>query len=431
MKVLHIASGDFFSTYGGGQVYVKNIVDTMIDMGIDLSVVSTTDTAGPITKNYRGSTLVEIPGGISDEQLLNVVEGLKPNVIHAHSLKDRVCRVGRKLGIPVVVTAHHGGILCPAGTRLDCADNICSRKISHQDCLPCVMRNIPGAKWLWHPMMKHLPEKNYDALGRWLSNKPFIPFITPVGSSSQYIKKKQKQWHDITEGCTRMIAPCKEIADAMIANGLAAHKVSVIPHGIPMPAQRPAFPAIIDGKIKFYYVGRICYVKGIHILLEAFHSVDAPGIELHLIGGAGNKHEVRYMNGLQKRYFPDKRIIWHGKIAPEAIYDATRNYHVSSSSAFLEAFGLNIAEALALGKPVLATRSGGSEQQIKDGVNGWLVPSNDTDALATKIRHIIAHADELPDISANCQAIPIRTHCEELLKTYHSVKNQQTAESNL
>ena len=89
----------------------------------------------------------------------------------------------------------------------------------------------------------------------------------------------------------------------MIANGLAAHKVSVIPHGIPMPAQRPAFPAIIDGKIKFYYVGRICYVKGIHILLEAFHSVDAPGIELHLIGGAGNKHEVRYMSDLQKTLF--------------------------------------------------------------------------------------------------------------------------------
>lgn len=29
MKVLQIASGDFFSTYGGGQVYVKNIVDEM------------------------------------------------------------------------------------------------------------------------------------------------------------------------------------------------------------------------------------------------------------------------------------------------------------------------------------------------------------------------------------------------------------------
>ena len=54
MRVLHIASGDFFSTYGGGQVYVKNIVDTMIDMGIDLSVVSTTDTAEPITKKLPG-----------------------------------------------------------------------------------------------------------------------------------------------------------------------------------------------------------------------------------------------------------------------------------------------------------------------------------------------------------------------------------------
>ena len=38
MKLLQIASGDFFSTYGGGQVYVKNIVDEMIRQNLDLTV---------------------------------------------------------------------------------------------------------------------------------------------------------------------------------------------------------------------------------------------------------------------------------------------------------------------------------------------------------------------------------------------------------
>ena len=40
MKILQIASGDFFSTYGGGQVYVKNIVDEMIRQQYSVQVIS-------------------------------------------------------------------------------------------------------------------------------------------------------------------------------------------------------------------------------------------------------------------------------------------------------------------------------------------------------------------------------------------------------
>jgi glycosyltransferase involved in cell wall biosynthesis len=192
----------------------------------------------------------------------------------------------------------------------------------------------------------------------------------------------------------------------------------VLPHGIPLPKHRPDYPPVVDGCVKFYYVGRICYVKGIHVLLEAFSKVANPMIELHLIGGAGNKVEDKYMRTLQNKYHNDKRIIWHGKIAPELVYEETCNYHVSSSSSYLEAFGLNIAEALALGKPVLATRSGGGEMQIEDGVNGWLVPTNDVIALSDKIRDIAKHPEVLPQMSLNCHATSIAAHCDRLLSIY-------------
>lgn len=83
---------------------------------------------------------------------------------------------------------------------------------------------------------------------------------------------------------------------------------------------------------------------------------------------------------------------------PEKVFDMIRLYHISSSSSsYLEAFGLNIAESLAMGKPVLATRCGGAEMQIEDGVNGWLVEPNNMEALAEKCKKspivlpIIAH----------------------------------------
>lgn len=419
MRILQIAAGDFFSTYGGGQVYVKNIVDEMIAKGYDVTIISTTSVQVLEEKSYKGHQLYEIPASISEWELSLLVNTLSPDVIHAHSLKDMICRIGSKLGIPVVVTAHHGGIVCPAGAMMDCNDRICEAKVNHNDCLACVLRQLPGGYRLWYPVMKHIPASRYIRLGEWLSKKPFMLLVTPLSCSAKYIEHKRKQWHDIAEYATKIIAPCRKMAETLINNSADRDKISVIPHGIPLPAIRPPYPEIKDGKIKFYYVGRICYVKGIHVLLEAFSRLDDERAELHLIGGAGNKHERRYMERLQKRYGSDSRIIWHGKVAPEEVYAMTRDFHVSvSTPVYLEAFGLNISEALALGKPVLTTMSGGGEQQITDGVNGWVVAPNDAKALATKMCGIIDNPEILASMSPNCHAIPIAEHVGNLMKIY-------------
>lgn len=164
-------------------------------------------------------------------------------------------------------------------------------------------------------------------------------------------------------------------------------------------------------------------MKGIHVLMEAFSQLKDADIELHMIGSAGNKHERRYMERLQKTYGYDSRIIWHGKVAPEEVYAMTRDFHVAvSTPIYLEAFGLNIAEALALGKPVLSTMSGGGDQQIEEGKNGWLVKSNDAAALTAKLHDIIANAEDLPRMSESCHAIPIAEHVERIIQVYQHLQ---------
>lgn len=429
MRILHIASGNFFSTYGGGQVYVKNLVDTMIHHGMDIAVVSLIScNEGIVEKIYNGARLIEIN---SPAYIEEATGRIKPSLIHAHSLKDLVCEVGSKNNIPVVVTAHHGGILCPAGTRLNCYDKICKSRVNHQDCLPCVLRNIPTGLRCWYPFMRHLSLKRYIRFGNILTNIPHMPFITPVGKAALHIEHKKKQFETIATHCTMMIAPCEEIADAMILNGLSESRIKVISHGIPLPKVRAEYPEISDGIIKFYYVGRICFIKGIHVLLKAFGLVDNAKIELHLIGGAGNKQEQRYMSKMQGRFRLDKRIIWHGKIKPEEIYECSKNFHVSITASFLEAFGLNIAESLALGKPVLSTKNGGGEMQIKEGYNGWLVPTNDVKALSEKINYVASHPEILAEMSKNCHAIAIDDHCNSLYGVYKKaieIKNEKDSD---
>lgn len=416
MKVLQIASGDFFSTYGGGQVYVKNVVDEMRRQGRDVTVVSFLPGGEAVRKDYRGADLYEM-GHDDHESLFRLVEEIAPDVIHAHSHKGLAVQIGRALGIPVVITSHHGGIVCPAGTLLDCRDRICTTTASHRHCLRCVLRNTRGGLAVY-PLMRLLPRRVYLSLGRWLDRLPFILFVTPIGGAARHIAAKAEEWRTITTGCTRMIAPCRRLAEAMTANGLPKGKVIILPHGIPLPKAVPHFPPVTEGGVRFFYVGRISYVKGLHTLLEAFHRLDAPRAELHLIGGAATKSERRYETRLRRRYGADERIVWHGKVRPEEVYKMTENFHVSSSAAFLEAFGLNISEALALGKPVLATRNGGAEMQIEDGVNGWLVPSNDAEAMRQKMDEIVHTLHTFDTRLATRAVVPIDTHCRKLWEIY-------------
>lgn len=335
-----------------------------------------------------------------------------------------MCTIGQALHIPVIVTSHHGGIVCPAGTLLNFKDEICNVSVSHTNCLPCVLRNIRSGKY-WYPFMKQLSMEQYISLGEKLQAKPFIPFITPIGQSALYINCKQKEWQSIVEGCTRMIAPCHAIKEAMIRNGLDKKKIIVIPHGIPLPSNVSSLSSIGNECVKFFYVGRICYVKGIHVLLQAFNSLQQDNVELHLIGGAGNKGERRYMAQLQRKYKKDSRIIWHGKVEPEQVFDEIKNLHVLVlPSICLEIFGLNISESLAMGKPVLATRCGGAEMQIEDGVNGWLVEPNDAKALKAKMEDIINDVSIIPsmEMSGRKSVISIEEHCKILVNLYKESK---------
>lgn len=434
MRIVQIASGDFFSTYGGGQVYVKSIVDEMIRQGLDVAVLSFVGKDIAIEEqDYKGISLWEIGRQATSADIEDLVHTIFPSVIHAHSQKALFATLGERLRIPVIVTAHHGGILCPAGTLMNADDQICQTIVSHEHCLRCCLANIRTGR-SWYPLMKVLSETNYVRLGKTLQKLPFIPFVSPIGGVALSIQNKIAEWKTICNKATRVIAPSHAIADAICRNGLSRDKVTVIAHGIPKNEEKQNdCPSKLggrahaegvsnlahDGKIRFFYVGRICRIKGLHILLEAFSGLaDVDKAELHIIGGAGNKGEQRYMDELKRRY-RNANIVWHGKVTPDEVFVTIKDFDVMVHPTIcMEIFGLNIAEALAMNKPVLATRCGGAEMQIVDGVNGWLVPPNDVHALRAKMIEIIEKGITM-DVSALYKdVIAIDEHVKDLMKVY-------------
>lgn len=418
MRLTIVANGDFFSTYGGGQVYVKNLVDELISRQekdcIDLVIISIADvfSVQPERKMYQNVELYESSPRADLDKLLKAI---RPDLVHVHGEKSTFVEICCRLHIPCVVTAHHGGICCPAGALLNSKDNICQVPGRLDSCLPCYLRNIRTGK-RWYSIVKHIPIRLYLKIGKALKKLPFIPFLTPIGEAMFAIQEKQSRWIAIKELATHIVAPSDAIANSMILNGCNKDKITVIPHGIPLQQKAPVLPLQTNQSksVAFYYVGRISYVKGIHVLLKAFSMLQNYDAELHLIGGTGNKDEERYAARLRKQYACDKRIVWHGKVKPERVAELTKGYHcLIHPTICMEIFGLNISEALSMGKYVIATKCGGAEMQIHSEEEGVLVSPNSVMELSEAMLEYIQNPR-----STHVAVNSIENHVSELMSLY-------------
>jgi len=69
----------------------------------------------------------------------------------------------------------------------------------------------------------------------------------------------------------------------------------------------------------------------------------------------------------------------------------------------LEAFGLAILEAMAMSKPVIATRVGGIPEIIQENVNGILIPPKDIQAIVRSIVYLLRNTEEAKRIGMNAR----------------------------
>ena len=429
MKLTIVASGDFFSDYGGGQVYVRNVVDELVRRRlacenasnaddcntIEVSVISFVKNTNPATKDYKGIKVHQV---CDENTCRNALQQIRPDIVHANGEKLITARLCKEFGIPCVVTAHHGGIVCPAGALLNTDDEICRIPADYSHCLKCYLRNTPTGLF-WYPLLKRYSQKQFCKIGQRLERLPNIPFLSPIGRTGLIVSRKLAEWKELSETATHFIAPSDAIAEALRRNGCPEGKITVIPHGIPIVQSTASSPFSVlrSPIVNFYYVGRINYVKGIHILLKAFSSIENPNIKLHLIGGAGTKAEQRYMNLLKRKYHKDGRIIWHGKVPYDQIQNLTKNFNCLVHPAiYLEVFGLNIAESLQAGRYVIATRCGGAEMQIHNENEGLLVEPNDVKALTLAMEQFVSQPK-----SSTSNVINIHQHIENLIDLYKTI----------
>ncbi len=126
--------------------------------------------------------------------------------------------------------------------------------------------------------------------------------------------------------------------------------------------------------------GRMEEQKGISELLRTLKEVVGriPEVQLHLIG-EGNRTEA-YKKQAQDLGVWDS-VTFHGWMDVDAIQKFMGKCAIGVFPSRIESFGLSMAEAMAAGLPIIASRVGALPEFIEDGVTGTLVPPSNVPAL--------------------------------------------------
>jgi glycosyltransferase involved in cell wall biosynthesis len=135
-------------------------------------------------------------------------------------------------------------------------------------------------------------------------------------------------------------------------------------------------------------VGGIQRRKGQLDLVEAAKTVipEFPNVVFVLCGAADAEYATQVRARIEALGLgPHFRFPGFEKDVPGVLAHVELLVHPARS----EGFGLAILEAMAAGKPIVATRSGGPEEIIEDGLSGILVPAADPAALSGAVRRVL------------------------------------------
>jgi glycosyltransferase involved in cell wall biosynthesis len=191
------------------------------------------------------------------------------------------------------------------------------------------------------------------------------PFVVQVwGTDVELARRTPRLARSVLRRARLVIAASNALADA--ARALGAARVHVIPSGVDLPPQ----PGDAAEPPEVLYAGRLSAEKGILELLEA-----ANGMKLTVVGDGPLRHRVPDATG----------FVPHDELGP--LYDRAAVVAVPSRR---EGFGVVCAEAMAHGRPVVASRVGGLLDLVVDEETGLLVPPRDVEALRAALTRLLA-----------------------------------------
>ena len=195
------------------------------------------------------------------------------------------------------------------------------------------------------------------------------------------------------ERCAGVVAVSAALKDVLVSFGVPEGKIRVIPNGVDIERFRPMdrrearvqLSLPLEGR-RIVFVGNLDPVKGLPVLLRAMAALPED-VSLSLVGDGAQRAAL---DAFIKRLGLTGRATLVGRVPHAAIPSWMNAADLFCLPSVSEGCPNVVIEALACGRPVVASRVGGIPELLQDARCGLLVTPNDPAALADSLRRGLA-----------------------------------------
>lgn len=290
-----------------------------------------------------------------------------------------------------------------------------------------------------------LAEENFDIVHM---HEPFMP-VLPIHFLRLSDAVNIATFHATKDGGNRFYAYGSPLIkrwlrrlDGRIAVSPAASRMvsryfpghyEIIPNGVNVAhfAEAKPLPEYRDGKLNILFVGRPEKRKGLGYLLRAYRKLkpEMPNTRLLVVGPDGRKrrHYERYV---EKSELDD--VVFAGRVSQELL---PRYYHTAdvfcAPNTGNEGQGIILLEAMAAGRPIVASNIDGFASVLTPGVEALVVRPKDVDALAIALVRLLADADLRAEMGergrSKAEQYSWEKVSQQVLSFYERVRNNKHA----
>jgi colanic acid/amylovoran biosynthesis glycosyltransferase len=171
-----------------------------------------------------------------------------------------------------------------------------------------------------------------------------------------------------------------------------------------------ASPSPVPAAPRLVCIARLVKLKGHVGLIEAAARLAAEGLPFEIVLAGDGPFRGR-IEALIRQHGLEDRVKLAGWLSADEVRQAILRSRAMLLPSLSEGLPVAIMEALALGRPVIATAISGIPELVEPGVTGWLVPAGSVDALVPAMRAALqASPAQLEEMGRAGAALVARRH---------------------
>jgi L-malate glycosyltransferase len=186
----------------------------------------------------------------------------------------------------------------------------------------------------------------------------------------------------------------EHMTEKLVSLGVDKTKISVVIFGIDDEIFNRKNRHLPDNKFLLTSTRNFEAVYNIPLLLDAVRKVKdkIPNFRVNMIGDGTLRNDLEAM---VKDYKIDDIVKFTGKLPQPKIAEALNNSHLFVTLSLSDGNNISLNEAMACGAFSIASDIPANRQWISDGINGFIVPTDDPDVLAEKIFYVYKNYSDL------------------------------------